>query len=420
MDLTLIAIPAYFGGMGAEHAWLKRTAPERGRTPGDYEREDTIASLAMGVGSLLVPLALQRLLAPVTPGKGRYAKVLMGAALAAGAVTTVADVLARKGEGPLGPAGVVPPTSLADATAALDGTGADDTGPDGVDPAGGPARATTGPRAERRRLATAAQKVASSAGATALVAGGVSVATGWANRTAARKLFARRPGRDLGNGPLAVAGAVLAWDFVYYWNHRLAHESRYVWAVHVVHHSSEHYNLSTALRQPVADTFTATLPYGALALLGFRPDVIETARGVNLLYQFWIHTEAIRSIGKAERVLNSPSLHRVHHGSNRKYLDRNHGSILIIWDRLFATHQVEEEEVVYGLTRNIETHHPVRIATHEYADIIRDVRSATTWRDRLSYVFRGPGWAYERRARDAVAVEALPVDLPEPVAAGVS
>jgi len=413
VDLTVVAIPAYFGGMGAEYLWLKRTAAERGLTAGDYERRDTLASLSMGVGSLVAPLVMSKLLAPVTPGKGRYAKVLLGTAVGAAAVTTLADVLARKGDGPLPPAGVMPPTLRSPAAPA--------------DPelaAGAPAESrgeAPGPTpTRRRRAADVARTVASSAGATAVVAGGVSVATAWATRTAGRKLFAKRPGPDLGNGPLAVAGAILAWDFVYYWNHRLAHESRYVWAVHVVHHSSEHYNLSTALRQPVADSFTATVPYGVLALMGFRPELIETARGVNLLYQFWVHTEAIKSIGPAEQVFNSPSAHRVHHGSNRQYLDRNHGSILIIWDRLFGTHEVEDEAVVYGLTRNLHSYNPARIATHEYADMLRDVRGATTWRDRLSYVFRGPGWAYTRRAETEAAAEALPVDLPEPVAAGVA
>ncbi len=410
MDLTVVAIPAYFGGMGAEYLWLKRTAAERGITPADYERKDTIASLTMGTVSLVAPVVMGKLLGPVTPGKGRFGKALVATALGAAAVTTVADVLARKGDGPLGPAGLVPPARRA---------AGEDGDPIPTDEAAIEAAGSTS-RAGRRQRAALARKVASSAGVTAVVAGGVALSTAWATRTAGRKLFEKRLGPDLGDGPLAVAGAVLAWDFVYYWNHRLAHESRYVWAVHVVHHSSEHYNLSTALRQPVADAFSATIPYGVLAALGFRPDVIETARGVNLLYQFWIHTEAIRSIGVAERFLNSPSLHRVHHGSNKQYLDRNHGSILIIWDRLFGTHEVEDEPVVYGLTRNIETYDPLRIATHEYADMLRDVRSATTWRDRLSYVFRGPGWAYARRAQTEDRTDALPVDLPEPVAAGVA
>ncbi len=125
-----------------------------------------------------------------------------------------------------------------------------------------------------------------------------------------------------------------------------------------MHHSSEHYNLSTALRQPVADAFGTFVPYGILAWLGIRPSLIEQARGINLIYQFWIHTEVIQSLGPLESVLNTPSHHRVHHGANRQYLDRNHGSILIIWDRLFGTFEREDEPVRYGLTKNIDTFNP--------------------------------------------------------------
>jgi sterol desaturase/sphingolipid hydroxylase (fatty acid hydroxylase superfamily) len=174
-----------------------------------------------------------------------------------------------------------------------------------------------------------------------------------------------------------------------------------MWAIHVVHHSSERYNLSTALRQPVADVLGAFVPYGLMARVGIRPALIGQARGINLLYQYWIHTDAIRSLGKGEEVLNTPSHHRVHHGSNPKYLDRNHGSILILWDRLFGTFQPEDETAVYGLTKNIDTYHPVRIAGHEYADIVRDIAHSTTWHDRLSFVLRGPGWAYRRHAERA-------------------
>ena len=119
---------------------------------------------------------------------------------------------------------------------------------------------------------------------------------------------------------------------------------------------------------------------------------------MNLLYQFWIHTDAVRRIGPLEEVLNTPSHHRVHHGSNQQYIDRNHGSILIAWDRLFGTFEREDEPVVYGLTKNIGTFDPVRIITHEYADILRDVAGSATWSDRISYVARGPGWAYQRHA----------------------
>ena len=207
--------------------------------------------------------------------------------------------------------------------------------------------------------------------------------TTWATRTTANRLW-RRHRRDLGTGALATVGAILAWDFIYYWNHRFMHESRWLWAIHVVHHSSERYNLSTALRQPVADALRRLRAHRRCsACSASGPQLIETARGVNLLYQYWIHTEAIRKLGRAEDVLNTPSHHRVHHGSNAKYIDRNHGSILIIWDRLFGTFQREDEPVVYGLTKNIDSYNPARIATHEHADILRDVAHSTNWRDRF-------------------------------------
>ncbi len=129
-----------------------------------------------------------------------------------------------------------------------------------------------------------------------------------------------------------------------------------------------------------------------------RPSLVAQARAINLLYQYWIHTDVIRTLGPAERVLNTPSHHRVHHGSNQQYLDRNHGSILIVWDKLFGTFEPERAPVVYGLTKNIHTYNPARIATHEYRDIVRDVAQSTNWTDRLSFVLRGPGWAYRRHA----------------------
>lgn len=381
VDLTVVAIPAYFGGMGAEHLALKRRAAATGPSVGDYERRDTIASLSVGVGSLIAPIAMQKLLGPLTPGRGRYGRALVATAVGAAAVTTVADVVARGGTGGLPPAGA----PSARKTTLLDG---------GEAPG----------RDKRRRLARFARKVGGSAGVTAVVAGGVAIATTWASRTSADRLWKRRVVRDLGRGPLTVAGAVLAWDFIYYWNHRLMHESRFLWAIHVVHHSSERYNLSTALRQPVADAFGTFLPSSALALVGIEPALIETARGINLLYQFWIHTDAIGRLGPIEKLLNSPSHHRVHHGSNRQYLDRNHGSILIIWDRLFGTFEPEDEPVVYGLTKNINSHNVLRIATHEHVSMLRDVRACTTWRDRLGFVVRGPGWANTRHAASAEAV----------------
>jgi sterol desaturase/sphingolipid hydroxylase (fatty acid hydroxylase superfamily) len=248
-------------------------------------------------------------------------------------------------------------------------------------------------RAAHHPLGRLARRVAPVSGVATVVAGGVAVTSTWASRTTPDRMWSRRVVEDLGTGPGALLLAILAWDFIYYWNHRLMHESRYMWAVHVVHHSSERYNLSTALRQPVADALGTFVPYSALALVGIRPELISSARGINLLYQYWIHTDAIRRLGPLEKVLNTPSHHRVHHGSNRQYLDRNHGSMLIVWDRLFGTFEREREPVVYGLTKNIKTFNPLRAATHEHAAMLRDVARSRSWRERLGHVVRGPGWS---------------------------
>jgi sterol desaturase/sphingolipid hydroxylase (fatty acid hydroxylase superfamily) len=256
--------------------------------------------------------------------------------------------------------------------------------------------------------------VSSVGGVTAVVAGGVAITTTWASHTTAERLWRRRILPDLGTGAVVVAAAIAAWDFLYYWDHRFMHTSRYMWAIHVVHHSSEHYNLSTALRQPVAEAFGTFVPFGSLCLFGIRPGLVETARGVNLLYQYWIHTETVRGMGPAEEVLNTPSHHRVHHGSNRQYLDRNHGSILILWDRLFGTFEPEGDRVVYGLTKNINTFQPGRIATHEYAAMLRDVANSTSWTERFSYIVRGPGWANAHRAERAAADASAPEEPAPP------
>ncbi|MEZ5320739.1 MAG: sterol desaturase family protein [Microthrixaceae bacterium] len=128
--------------------------------------------------------------------------------------------------------------------------------------------------------------------------------------------------------------------------------------------------------------------------------MIETSRAVNLLYQYWVHTEAIPKLGAVESVMNTPSHHRVHHGSNSRYIDRNHAGILISWDRAFGTFEPEseDEQVVYGLTRNLHSFNPFTIMFREYLDIARDVARSDNWPDRLSFVFRGPGWAYRRHA----------------------
>ena len=191
--------------------------------------------------------------------------------------------------------------------------------------------------------------------------------------------------------------AFLADDFSYYIFHRTSHECRIFWASHVVHHSSQRYNFGTALRQTWTGAWMSFIFWAWMPLAGFAPAVVLTMQSISLIYQFWIHTELIRSIGPLETVLNTPSHHRVHHGSNPKYIDRNHGGVLIIWDRLFGTFEPEDKHdpPVYGLTKNIYTYNPFRIAFHEWADIGRDFWHAQRWRDRWNYVFGRPGWRPE-------------------------
>jgi sterol desaturase/sphingolipid hydroxylase (fatty acid hydroxylase superfamily) len=181
-------------------------------------------------------------------------------------------------------------------------------------------------------------------------------------------------------------------DLSYYWFHRVSHENRVFWASHVVHHSSEHYNLSTALRQTwVPMTY---FPFWLwLPLLGFAPWMVLLAQSWSLIYQFGLHTERIGRLPRPlEAVLNTPSHHRVHHGSNEQYLDRNYAGILIVWDRLFGTFEPEGERVRYGLTTNLRTFNPVSVAFHEYIDLWHDVRRAASWRVRGQLLWHGPGW----------------------------
>lgn len=194
-------------------------------------------------------------------------------------------------------------------------------------------------------------------------------------------------------------------DFCYYWFHRSHHEVRALWAVHVNHHSSQHYNLSTALRQAVLTPITGPIFWAPLALVGFPPVMILTAQAWSLLYQFWLHTEAIRSLGPLEAIFNTPSHHRVHHGANVEYLDKNHAGILIIWDKLFGTFAPEKKRVEFGLTKNIDTFNPLRIGFHEWAAIGRDVRRAPTLVAKLGYIFCPPGWSHDGSSLTAGALQ---------------
>ncbi|GEE00651.1 C-5 sterol desaturase [Gordonia spumicola] len=185
----------------------------------------------------------------------------------------------------------------------------------------------------------------------------------------------------------------VAVDFVYYWQHRIAHRVRLVWATHQAHHSSEYYNFATALRQKwnPAMNLIMWLP---LPALGIPPAVVFGSYSLNLIYQFWVHTEHIDRMWRPfEYVMNTPSHHRVHHGSDAEYLDRNYGGVFIVFDRMFGSFQPELHRPHYGLTTPVGTYNIWTLQTHEYVGIARDVRSAPTLRDKIGYVFGPPGWS---------------------------
>lgn len=188
-------------------------------------------------------------------------------------------------------------------------------------------------------------------------------------------------------------------DFAYYVFHRSAHRVRWFWASHVIHHSSQHYNLSTALRQTWTGFFSLSFAFRLpLFLIGFPPPMVFFCVGINLVYQFWIHTEMIgRMPSWFEAVMNTPSHHRVHHGVNPRYLDRNYAGVFIIWDRIFGSFEPERDEdrPVYGIVRQLGSFNILWAAFHEWIGIVRDLWTAPGWRNKLSYVWREPGWSHD-------------------------
>lgn len=186
-------------------------------------------------------------------------------------------------------------------------------------------------------------------------------------------------------------------DFCMYWHHRLSHDIRLLWAAHINHHSSMNYNLAVALRQSWTEILYKYTFWMWLPLLGFEPLMIFTMISLNLIYQFWVHTKTIKSLGPLELVFNTPSHHRVHHASNIRYLDRNMGGILIIWDKMFGTFQKEEDSdpVEYGLTSNIHTYNLFKIAFHEFGNIWNDVKRAPDLVSKLKYLVMPPGWSHD-------------------------
>ena len=203
--------------------------------------------------------------------------------------------------------------------------------------------------------------------------------------------------------------ALVGVDVLFYAYHRIAHRVRLIWATHQAHHSSRYFNFATALRQKWNNSGELIM-WAPLPLLGVPPWMVFTSFSISLVYQFWIHTERIGTLpGPIEFIFNTPSHHRVHHGADPEYLDRNYGGILIIWDRLFGSFQPEMSRPHYGLTKPVNTFNIWSLETHEYVAIARDVRSATRWRDKLGYIFGPPGWEPSRSIRgDVPLADSLP------------
>ena len=192
--------------------------------------------------------------------------------------------------------------------------------------------------------------------------------------------------------PVVWVACFVGVDFAYYWFHRLSHEINFLWAAHVVHHQSEEYNLTVALRQSALQPLFSIVFYWPLALLGFPPLVFLACSSFNTLYQFWIHTREIGTLGPLEHVLMTPSHHRVHHGRNPIYIDRNHGGTFIVWDKLFGTFEPESEDVAYGVTKPLASWNPLWANVDYWADLVRAARSTRRWRDKLRVFLERPGW----------------------------
>ncbi|WP_421121243.1 sterol desaturase family protein [Aquihabitans daechungensis] len=348
-------VSVLIGLMAGEAVLLHRRAVP---TQGNYEPLDTFASL--NPARVVARKVLPALLPLLAPRGGRWGRVTLAAAASGFAVTSVADGWLRRH----------PPTRrpLGDAATA-------------VRP-GGPVL----PDATRL-----AERVSAVGGVATVVAGGVAAATTWSSLTSNEAMWARRRLPALPRNLATLGLAVVAWDLLFYGNHRLMHEVRFMWAVHEPHHSSDRFNLSTAIRQTTTEPLGVFIPEGLLALVGFHPKVIGQARMINLLHQFWIHTEAIQTLGPLDRVVNTPSNHRVHHGNNPAYRSRNHGSTTVIWDKVFGTYAPEEEPARYGPPDGNVTANPLRIMVHGHVSMLADIAKERSWRGRLRALVVMPG-----------------------------
>ncbi len=206
--------------------------------------------------------------------------------------------------------------------------------------------------------------------------------------------------------------AAVLWDFCYYWNHRLGHEISILWAAHAVHHQSEEYNLTTALRQTSSSFLFSWIFYVPLFLIGFPADVLITVAAANLIYQFWVHTQFVNRLGVLDRILVTPSNHRVHHAQNQRYIDKNYGGIFILWDRLFGTfvEESDDDPVIFGVRKPLANWNPFWANFQVYNYLLFDARKTHRWQDKLGIWFRRTGW---RPADVATKFPKTGVDLDE-------
>jgi len=218
--------------------------------------------------------------------------------------------------------------------------------------------------------------------------------------------------------------AMVAWDFCYYWSHRCGHEISILWASHAVHHQSEDYNLSTALRQTSTGFLFNWIFYLPLFLIGFPPEVLITVNALNLIYQFWVHTQLIGKLGFLDRILVTPSNHRVHHAQNAKYIDRNYGGILVLWDRLFGSFQEEldDDPVLFGVRKPLANWNPFWANLQVYAYLWFDAVRTRRWRDKIGIWFRRTGWRprdvemrYPKATFDSKTFQKYDPPLPAPL-----
>lgn len=190
--------------------------------------------------------------------------------------------------------------------------------------------------------------------------------------------------------------ALVAYDFSYYWFHRISHEVNLFWAAHVVHHQSEDYNLGTALRQSGSGLF-GFIFYLPWLYVGIPPEILFASGAINLVYQFWVHTEHVPKLGPLEYIFVTASNHRVHHAQNQLYIDRNYGGIFIVWDRLFGSFQEElaDEPCIYGIRKPLHSYNPFWANVHVYWSVLQDSWRARRWQDKIKVWFKGPGWRPE-------------------------